>query len=53
MENYKRKREKQRIRWCDDINEMLQHKLFHKITANRNEWGRLQEAFAQEQGSCK
>ncbi len=41
---------KQRVRWTDDINKFLRHKLYHRIAANWTEWARLREAFAQKQG---
>jgi len=49
----KRRKGRQKIRWSDDINALLQHKMFHRIAQDRFEWDRLQEAYAQDQGFCR
>ncbi len=46
-----RRLRKQKTRWSDDINKTLKHKMFHRIAADRTEWDRLREAFAQNQVS--
>ena len=46
----KRKRGGQKRNWEDDINNFLQHKLYHRVAWDRSEWNRLREAFAQKQG---
>ncbi len=46
-----RRSSKQRVRWTDDINKFLRHKLYHRIAADRTEWARLRQAFAQKQAT--
>ena len=43
--NNMRRRGKQKKRW----NDMLEHKMFHRIASDRLEWEWLQEAYAQSQ----
>ena len=45
-----RKRGRQRTRWGDDIANMLQHRLYHRIAQERLEWARLREAYARYEG---
>ena len=42
----KRNRGRQKIRWTDDFNKMLENKMFHRVATDRVEWQRLRAAFS-------
>jgi len=46
-----RRRGKQKIRWRDEIDNLLKHNLYHRVAANRREWEHLREAFAQQRAA--
>ena len=46
----KRRPGRQKARWEDNINKFTGTKLYHRLAADRTEWSRLREAYAQNQG---